>query len=260
LFALAALGVAVDAPAATAATFRPGPGTDPSGGATMDPFFHLGSRALRTGHTGHDVKVAQDFLTRAGLKIRRDGRFGRSTARVVRRFERRTGLRVDGRLSRIDIARLRATLVTGLPPAPTSETPGEQAKLNPDGTATVPASAPGAVKKVIAAANQIAKKPYLYGGGHARFPQDRGYDCSGSVSYALYGGRLLKTPMASGGFTSYGADGPGRWISTYAHGGHMYMVVAGLRFDTSGKRATGSRWQTAKRSPSGFTVRHPVGL
>src|SRR3712207_2056862 len=90
--------------------------------------------------------------------------------------------------------------------------------------------------------------------------EDSGYDCSGSVSYALHGGDLLDSPMPSGSFTSWGQAGKGDWITIYTHGGHIYMVVAGLRFDTSGRAQTGSRWQTEMRSPSGFTVRHPKGL
>jgi hypothetical protein len=101
--------------------------------------------------------------------------------------------------------------------------------------------------------------PYRYGGGHGRW-KDTGYDCSGSVSYALHGGGLLDASMPSGGFTSWGESGPGKWITTYANGGHMYMVVAGLRFDTSGRSRTGSRWQKSMRSSSGFTVRHPEGF
>ena len=107
-----------------------------------------------------------------------------------------------------------------------------------------PADAPAAVKAVIAAGNRIATKPYKYGGGHARW-EDSGYDCSGSVSYALHGGGLLSSSMPSGGFTSWGASGQGRWITIYANSGHMYMVVAGLRFDTSG--ASPSRWQSDMR-------------
>ncbi len=133
------------------------------------------------------------------------------------------------------------------------------AKLTKDGLAIPPADAPQEVKDVIEAANRIAHKPYRYGGGHGKW-EDSGYDCSGSVSYALHGGDLLDSPMPSGSFTSWGEAGKGEWITIYTHGGHIYMVVAGLRFDTSGRGETGSRWQKAMRSPSGFTVRHPKGL
>ena len=143
--------------------------------------------------------------------------------------------------------------------APVSTTSGETARLLADGTAQAPQSAPDAVKRVIAAGNQIAKLPYRYGGGHALL-NDTGYDCSGSVSFALRGGGLLQGAAPSSGFYTYGESGPGRWITVYANGGHMYMVVAGLRFDTSGRSQTGSRWQIQPRPASGYTVRHPPGL
>ena len=138
--------------------------------------------------------------------------------------------------------------------------PGERAVLNRDGTAEAPFSAPDRVARVIAAANAIAKFPYIWGGGHGSF-QDNGYDCSGSVSYALAGGGLLKAPMASGAFENYGKPGPGRWITIYANGGHMYMVVAGLRYDTSGRSGPrGTRWNQNMRPSAGFVVRHPPGF
>ncbi len=101
--------------------------------------------------------------------------------------------------------------------------------------------------------------PYLYGGGHGKW-EDRGYDCSGSVSYALHGAGLLEASMPSGGFMNWGDAGPGQWITTYAHGGHMFMTVAGLRFDTSGRSGAGTRWQADMRSKRGYSVRHPPGL
>ncbi len=138
-------------------------------------------------------------------------------------------------------------------------TAGARATLLPNGMAAAPADAPPQVHAAIFAANKIVGKPYRYGGGHGRW-EDTGYDCSGSVSYALHGGGLLDSPMPSGSFTSWGESGKGEWITIYTHGGHIYMVVAGLRFDTSGRAQTGSRWQTEMRSPQGFTVRHPKGL
>jgi cell wall-associated NlpC family hydrolase len=113
---------------------------------------------------------------------------------------------------------------------------------------------------VIAGGNAIADFPYVWGGGHGSF-QDSGYDCSGSVSYALAAAGLLDSPMASGPFMKYGEPGRGKWITIYANGGHMFMVVGGLRFDTSGRSGkNGSRWQAAPRSLNGFVARHPPGL
>jgi hypothetical protein len=113
---------------------------------------------------------------------------------------------------------------------------------------------------VIAGANAIAKFPYVWGGGHGSF-EDSGYDCSGSVSYALAAGGLLDRPMASGGFMKWGEPGPGKWITIYSNPGHMFMVVAGIRYDTSGRSGKhGSRWQADNRSTGGFTVTHPPGM
>jgi hypothetical protein len=153
--------------------------------------------------------------------------------------------------------------------------PGTQAKLLPDGTAAAPASAPRPVQEAIWAANRLQNKPYKYGGGHAKI-EDTGYDCSGTVSYALFHAGLLKSPLPSGPFMRWGAKGPGRWITVYAHGGHAYAIIAGLRLDTSvgsysARRATrrkiarsaferGPRWRPMLRSAQGFAKRHPVGL
>jgi cell wall-associated NlpC family hydrolase len=115
------------------------------------------------------------------------------------------------------------------------------------------------VRRVIRAGNRIARMPYKYGGGHGSF-SDSGYDCSGSVSYALHGGGLLSSPLDSSQLESYGAAGQGRWITIYANPGHAYMVVRGRRFDTSGQYRTGSRWQPDDRSSAGYVVRHPPGL
>jgi cell wall-associated NlpC family hydrolase len=136
---------------------------------------------------------------------------------------------------------------------------GPTARVLPDGTAVAPASAPEVVQRVILAGNQIAEFPYKWGGGHGAW-RDDGYDCSGSVSFALAGAGLLTRPLTSGGFLGYGAPGPGRWITIYTNPGHIFMVVAGLRFDTSGRGRAGTRWQPAPRSTSGFVVRHVPGL
>ena len=233
----------------------------------------LGDKALRKGDRGKDVRSLQKLLAKAGFPGRTDGVFGRATWLKVRTIERELGLRVDGVVTRRDVLRIEVAL---RPPSGTGgysvdarpeqrasvegrTAPGARAVLTKDGLAIPPADAPQAVKDVIEAGNRIATKPYRYGGGHGKW-EDSGYDCSGSVSYALHGGDLLDSPMPSGSFTSWGESGKGEWITIYAHGGHMYMVVAGLRFDTSGRAQTGSRWQTAMRSPSGFTARHPKGL
>jgi cell wall-associated NlpC family hydrolase len=127
--------------------------------------------------------------------------------------------------------------------------------------AIAPLNAPSVVKKVIAAANHIRTLPYIWGGGHGRW-QDSGYDCSGAVSYALHGGKLLTAPLTSGSFESFGEAGPGKWITIYANATHAYMVVAGLRFDTAGDTSgTGPRWHPTTTAAAGgtYVVRHPVG-
>jgi cell wall-associated NlpC family hydrolase len=127
--------------------------------------------------------------------------------------------------------------------------------------AIAPLNAPAMVKRVIAAANHIRATPYVWGGGHGSFTST-GYDCSGAVSYALHGGKLLNTPLTSGSLESFGEEGPGRWITIYANAAHTYMVVAGLRFDTAGDESgTGPRWHptTAAAAAGSYVVRHPVG-
>jgi cell wall-associated NlpC family hydrolase len=135
-----------------------------------------------------------------------------------------------------------------------------RAGLTPGGNAQTPLGAPDVVARVISGGNAIARFPYIWGGGHGSFV-DSGYDCSGSVSYALAAAGLLDTPLVSGQFAKWGAPGPGKWVTIYANAGHVFMYVAGLRFDTSGRDGPfGSRWQTAPRSLAGFEVRHPPGL
>jgi hypothetical protein len=149
----------------------------------------------------------------------------------------------------------------GLSPAEIDTcTPTAKAKLLGNGMLVPPASAPPRVKAVIAAANKIRSKPYVWGGGHARW-WDRGYDCSGSVSYALHGGRFLESPLPSGPMESWGEEGEGRWITVYANAGHAYAVIAGYRWDTSGDSGgeTGPRWHEDLRDNVGFVARHPAG-
>lgn len=168
-----------------------------------------------------------------------------------------------------------AAVVALLPAVAKADTPGGVASTTPEvtptgppgkamlvnGRAIAPANAPAAVKKVIAAANKIRTKPYIYGGGHARW-WDRGYDCSGAVSFALRGAGLIASPMPSGSLAGWGDSGKGRWITVYANGGHAYAVIAGLRWDTAGNtRGTGPRWHKSLRAKASgpFTARHPDG-
>ena len=129
----------------------------------------------------------------------------------------------------------------------------------PNGIALPPLEAPEAVLNIIRAGNSIARAPYKWGGGHGKW-QDNGYDCSGSVTYALNAGGLIPSSATSGQLMSWGKPGKGRWVTIYANPGHVFMVVAGIRFDTSGTRTTGSRWQNGMRSTAGYVARHPPGL
>jgi peptidoglycan hydrolase-like protein with peptidoglycan-binding domain len=246
--------------------------------------WHLGDRTLREGSTGHDVKVLQNFLTRAGIKVADDGEFGAGTTRAVKAFERSQMRTVDGIVTHLDVLVLRDVVLNGgavakasatggaipknapppvapapVAPPPLKLGPGMKATVGPDGLAVAPILAPPVVQQVIDAGNKIAKTPYIYGGGHGKW-EDAGYDCSGSVSYALHGGGLITVSMASGEMETWGDPGPGQWITIYANGGHAFMVVAGLRFDTSGRTGLGTRWQTDMRSGSGYEIRHPTGL
>jgi hypothetical protein len=134
-----------------------------------------------------------------------------------------------------------------------------RASLSATGLAAVPSSAPHKVEAIIRAANAVALLPYVYGGGHARW-EDSAYDCSASVSFALAAAGYLKGPLDSTSFMGWGEPGPGKWVTIFANHGHAWMMVAGLRFDTSGLRIDGSRWTAETRSTAGFVLRHPRGL
>ena len=128
-----------------------------------------------------------------------------------------------------------------------------------NGVALPPLDAPEAVKQIIEAGNGIARTPYLWGGGHGKW-LDKGYDCSGSVSFALASAGLLSQSLTSGQLMSWGRPGPGKWVTIYASPTHVFLYVAGIRFDTGAQSVTGSRWANDGRSTAGFAARHPAGL
>jgi cell wall-associated NlpC family hydrolase len=146
---------------------------------------------------------------------------------------------------------------------PGGTVPGTVAKVGPDGKALAPADAPDAVKYAIWAGNQIQTMPYVYGGGHETF-SDTGYDCSGTVSYALHGAGLLQVPEDSSDLEAWGLEGVGAWITVYTNPGHAYVVIAGLRLDTSRvndpRGQSGPRWRRKPRDPTGYDARHFNGL
>lgn len=146
------------------------------------------------------------------------------------------------------------------PLPPPAAAPVATAAMNADRrTAVAPAGAPEEVVAAIDAANRLTRKPYKWGGGHGRW-SDSGYDCSGTVSYVLHAAGLLERARDSTGLMSYGYRGKGDWITVYAHGGHAYMVIAGLRFDTSGRGEEGPRWRLEPTGARGYAKRHPSRL
>jgi hypothetical protein len=198
----------------------------------------------RAGHSkrrtvrGGGVRSLQRVL---GLPA--DGVFGPNTESAVKRFQRRHGLTADGVVGPMT----RRALGLGS---------GRVLKRRGGGGGDGGA---GRLHMLIRAANRIAEADYRYGGGHRTF-SDTGYDCSGSISYALHGAGLLASPLDSTGFMSYGSPGRGRHVTIYANAGHAFMVVDGRRYDTSAIGETGSRGTWTKRSGSGFVARHPPGL
>jgi peptidoglycan hydrolase-like protein with peptidoglycan-binding domain len=256
--------------AAVAIAKAPGP----SGGAGLGPVtsakapnsakaISFGSRTLRLGMNGHDVRVLQNYLTIVGFPTPVAGHFGPITKQNVILFPTAQGLVPNGVVTR------RVVHFLVLAKRKANQPPAGKVRINSDGTATAPAGAPQVVLNLIAAANKIIDKPYMYGGGHATW-NDSGYDCSGSVSFALHGAGLLNVPEDSTELESYGAAGPGRWITIYADDSHTFLVVAGRAFDTANfggpniPAGTGPRWRS---NPLGnladggnYVVRHPAGL
>jgi len=192
----------------------------------------------RRSRRGGGVRALQRAL---GLPA--DGVFGPRTEAAVKRFQRRHGLAADGV---VGPATRRAL---GLGSGPMLRRRSIRGGSGGGGT----------LDRLIAAANAIAAKPYKFGGGHRRW-HDSGYDCSGSLSYALHGAGLLAFALDSSGFMSYGEPGPGRHVTIYANAAHTYMVIDHRRYDTSAIGETGSRWTSEHRSAKGYAVRHPSGL
>jgi hypothetical protein len=156
------------------------------------------------------------------------------------------------------------TTTTPVPGAPVGAPPPNVATILPGGLASVPAGAPYQVARAIGAANRIHRRTYIWGGGHRRW-KSRGYDCSGAVSYVLHAAGLLGAPLVSGQLAWWGTLGPGSWITVYANRTHTFMVIAGLRYDTSPvgewvDQGRGPRWRYTLRIPTGFAIRHYPGL
>jgi hypothetical protein len=198
------------------------------------------ARSGRTGSTHRGGSGVRSLQRRIGVPA--DGVFGPATEAALKRWQAAHGLVADG------VAGPQTREKLGLGPGPVLKRGGGKG-----------GGGGGRVSRLIRAANRIATAPYKYGGGHGTY-HDSGYDCSGSVSYALHFAGLLRTPLDSSGLMSYGLPGRGRHVTIYANAGHAYMTVDGRRFDTSAIRETGSRWTSTPRSSSGYVVRHPPGL
>jgi hypothetical protein len=198
-------------------------------------------RAGRAHHRAHGGRGVRSLQRRIGVPA--DGVFGPATEAALKRWQAAHGLVADG------VAGPQTRRKLGLGPGPVLKRGGGSGGR----------SGGGRIHRLIRAANRIAGAPYKYGGGHGTY-HDSGYDCSGSISYALHFAGLLRTPLNSSGFMSYGLPGRGRRVTIYANSGHAFMTVDGRRFDTSAIPETGSRWTRTRRSSSGYVVRHPPGL
>jgi peptidoglycan hydrolase-like protein with peptidoglycan-binding domain len=235
--------------------------TPPASAVAAVAHHHSSSRATvaDTGEaaSGEDPAGGNEVSRlQSALHLSTDGTFGPETESAVRRLQARHGLTVDGVVGPSTWA------VLGVDGAPTLKPPHSALSSTSLGIGSATSStgeSSGVVARVIAAGDEIATRPYVWGGGHGSF-ESTGYDCSGSVSYALHGGGLLSAPEDSSEFESYGEAGPGKYITIYANAEHAFMVIDGKRFDTIAQQETGTRWADSVGDTSGYVVRHPDGM
>ena len=220
-----------------------GPQTRSAMGLGAGPVLKRNRATARRGRAGRSHRGGGVRSLQRRIGVPADGVFGPGTEAALKRWQSAHGLVADG------VAGPQTRRKLGLGRGPVLKRRGGGSG----------GQGGGRVRRIIRAANRIASAPYKYGGGHGTY-RDSGYDCSGSISYALHFAGLLRTPLDSSGFMSYGLPGRGRHVTIYANAGHAYMIVDGRRFDTSALRETGSRWTSTSRSSSGYVVRHPPGL
>ena len=235
--------------------------TGPLGGTGAGASSDVADVAPRpAAHAGRGAAVRR---LQEALHVPVDGEFGPETEAALRRFQAAHGLEVDGVAGPATWSALGDSGLPELHPPRRALAGAGGGSSSTAGGGSAPgaasSSSEGVVARVIAAADEIATRPYVYGGGHGSFISD-GYDCSGSVSYALHGGGLLSAPEDSTGLESYGESGPGRYITIYANAEHAWMTIDGRRYDTVALAEDGSRWGGPSDDGGGFVERHPAGL
>jgi peptidoglycan hydrolase-like protein with peptidoglycan-binding domain len=225
------------------------------------PRHHSHHHAARTATAeagGGEVSGSAVERLQKALKISVDGEFGPATESAVKRLQARHGLTPDGVVGPATWSVLGiSTEGTLTPSASVKEASAEGSSSSTGGGGGGGGSS--VVARIISAGDEIATRPYVWGGGHGSFISE-GYDCSGSVSYALHGAGLLSSPEDSSALESYGEPGPGREVTIYANAEHAFMVVDGKRFDTVALAETGNRWSSSMTSTAGFVARHPAGM